>query len=490
LDHDAYGNLIFTGYTFSTDFTTTNAFDDSFNGYENSFGLGDAIVVKINPDGDELLFSTFFGGSGDDSGYDLTIDENNHIIVSGVTTSDDIPTSISSYFQDNQGGFSDILIFELSSDGSQLLYSTYFGGEGEDHGYYITNNSDNIVTFTGATTSPNFPVTDDAFNPVFGGGIWFNADNYITVLDISSSLPPEAKCKPATLSLGSNGTVTITPEDIDDGSTGTELSFDIEPSQLTCDNFGDNAVTLTVTDLYGNTSSCNTTVTLSGSAPNCGIAVSPSPAITNGQANTIYLGFGPQSLTLTASGGVSYEWSDGNSIISTNSSVSVSPTQTTTYTLTAYDSYSCSAECTVTIDVLDYTTGNNQMYICHRGTTQRVGKSSVQSHLNHGDYLGPCTNGKEGEGDEPETSEFTLSSNFPNPFSKSTMIEYTLPKAGFVQVKVFDVLSNEVAVLVNQSQAAGHYDIEFNGSGLTPGVYIVRIESQGKSDMMKIVKTE
>lgn len=76
--------------------------------------------------------------------------------------------------------------------------------------------------------------------------------------------------------------------------------------------------------------------------------------------------------------------------------------------------------------------------------------------------------------DEPITS-FELSQNYPNPFNPSTRIRYEIPQRGFVTIKIFDVLGNEITTLVNEEKSFGGYEIEFNGSGLVSGIYYYRI---------------
>ena len=74
---------------------------------------------------------------------------------------------------------------------------------------------------------------------------------------------------------------------------------------------------------------------------------------------------------------------------------------------------------------------------------------------------------------EPE--EYALFENYPNPFNPTTMITYQIPEAGNVELKVYDNLGREVATLVNQYRAAGKYEIEFNATNLTSGIYIYRL---------------
>ena len=74
-------------------------------------------------------------------------------------------------------------------------------------------------------------------------------------------------------------------------------------------------------------------------------------------------------------------------------------------------------------------------------------------------------------------SKFALAQNYPNPFNPSTVISYSIPKASNVTLKVYDVLGNEVATLVNQFQNANSYKVNFNAASLASGVYIYKIEA-------------
>ena len=70
---------------------------------------------------------------------------------------------------------------------------------------------------------------------------------------------------------------------------------------------------------------------------------------------------------------------------------------------------------------------------------------------------------------------FSLGQNYPNPFNPVSRISYSLPYPSLVKLKVFDLLGNEIATLVNEEQSAGKYEIEFNGSNLASGIYFYRI---------------
>jgi len=75
--------------------------------------------------------------------------------------------------------------------------------------------------------------------------------------------------------------------------------------------------------------------------------------------------------------------------------------------------------------------------------------------------------------------DFSLSQNFPNPFNPRTIINYQLSMFSFVSIKVYDVLGNEVAELVNEKQNAGYNSVEFDGSGFASGIYFYRLEIDG-----------
>ena len=72
-------------------------------------------------------------------------------------------------------------------------------------------------------------------------------------------------------------------------------------------------------------------------------------------------------------------------------------------------------------------------------------------------------------------NEFSLSQNYPNPFNPSTKISYSIPNQSYVSLKVFDVLGREVAVLVNKEQPYGNYEIEFDATILSSGIYFYRL---------------
>lgn len=86
-------------------------------------------------------------------------------------------------------------------------------------------------------------------------------------------------------------------------------------------------------------------------------------------------------------------------------------------------------------------------------------------------------------------TEYFLEQNFPNPFNPSTTIAYSIPKPGFVQLKVYDILGREIRTLVEEIKQAGKYTIDFNAENLASGIYFYRINSGEFSQTNKLILT-
>jgi photosystem II stability/assembly factor-like uncharacterized protein len=84
-------------------------------------------------------------------------------------------------------------------------------------------------------------------------------------------------------------------------------------------------------------------------------------------------------------------------------------------------------------------------------------------------------------------SEFNLSQNYPNPFNPTTTINYSLPKAGFTTLTVYNVLGIKVALLVNEYKQSGNYSVKLNGSNLASGIYFYKLETGQFSQIKKMI---
>ncbi len=212
---DSVGNAYVTGQTRSTDFPTTNgAFSENYNG-----GYDDSFITKLNAAGSELIYSTFIGGEKSDRSSGIAVDAEGSAYITGQTISSDFPTTNGAYyfpgdlfvtklnasgtalvystiigpatgysiyvddmenayctgvgfplsttsgaFDNSANGGDDVFVSKLNASGSSLLYYTVIGGGGQDKGYSIAIDSEGYGYVTGLTDSPDFPVTEGAFD--------------------------------------------------------------------------------------------------------------------------------------------------------------------------------------------------------------------------------------------------------------------------------------------------------------------------------------
>ncbi len=234
---DGSGNAYVTGYTESTDFpTTSGAFDTSHNGGDDAFitklnstgsvlsystylggsdndwcdgiavdgsgnayvtggayssdfpaalehqGSSDAFITKVNSTGSALLYSLFRGGSGQDVGLGIAIDDAGSAYITGDTRSVDFPTTLGAYDTGLNGNY-DVFITKVNSTCTAVLYSTYLGGSHEDRAEGIAIDVSGNVYVTGYTYSPDFPTTPGAYDTSNGG----SDDAFITKLNSAGS---------------------------------------------------------------------------------------------------------------------------------------------------------------------------------------------------------------------------------------------------------------------------------------------------------------
>ncbi|MFH1050528.1 MAG: SBBP repeat-containing protein [bacterium] len=163
IDLDVSKNVYITGETESDDYPTTGgAFDISFNGGR------DVIVSKFNSSLNALMYSTFIGGSANDAGYGITIDNSSNAIICGETISGSYPTTFGSYDLSFNGGV-DGIVSKLNSTGSSLVFSTFMGGTGDDRLCGIELDNSNNIYLAGYSGSIDFPVSSNAVGKTNSG---------------------------------------------------------------------------------------------------------------------------------------------------------------------------------------------------------------------------------------------------------------------------------------------------------------------------------
>ncbi|MFB3895313.1 MAG: SBBP repeat-containing protein [bacterium] len=193
---DASGNIYLTGYTSSsTSFPITPAaYNTAYNG-----GINDVYVTKINPTGTGLVYSTFIGGRSDEYVYDLQVDTSGNAYICGYTSyyvtlangaemadfAYNFPVTPGAYDQ-SFNGIEDIYITKFNPSGSDLVFSTYLGGQNTEEAFSLALDIDNNVYVTGNTMSSDFPTTRQAFDTSYNGGM-YSGDAFISKFNATGS---------------------------------------------------------------------------------------------------------------------------------------------------------------------------------------------------------------------------------------------------------------------------------------------------------------
>ena len=159
------GSVYLAGETLSTQFPpaqNTAPFQSQFHGGSVT---GDAFVAKFDNTGSHLLYLTYVGGSSDDGAYDMAIDPNGNVYLTGFTVSADFPTqnAIFPHISGSPDGTFhfypfDAFVTELNTNGSALVFSTYLGGSDKDLGSGIALDVAGNVYVAGYTYSTDFPL--------------------------------------------------------------------------------------------------------------------------------------------------------------------------------------------------------------------------------------------------------------------------------------------------------------------------------------------
>ncbi len=176
---DPDGNVVVAGFSNSTDYpTTAGAWDRTYNDYDTD----DVVVSKLDAGLTTLLASTYIGGSLWDVLYDMAIDGDGNIYVTGRTSSSNYPTSVGAYHGNYGDAFPyyDGFVSKFSSDLTTLRASTYLGSGGSDIAWAVEPAPGGGAYVAGTTDSSAFPTTVGAWDRTWGGG---TSDGFVTLLD-------------------------------------------------------------------------------------------------------------------------------------------------------------------------------------------------------------------------------------------------------------------------------------------------------------------
>ncbi|MBI5440806.1 MAG: hypothetical protein HY900_06305 [Deltaproteobacteria bacterium] len=157
VDDDGYVYLV--GGTHSADFpVTVGAYDPSFNG-EKDWG-GDVYVTKIHPSGSGIVWSTFIGGSVQETATGIAVDRDGSVVIAGTTASPDFPTTTEAIRRRPEGN--DGFLARVSPEGDSLLSATLIGGNREDGVTGLAIDDQRNIFISGHTASTDLPATPDA----------------------------------------------------------------------------------------------------------------------------------------------------------------------------------------------------------------------------------------------------------------------------------------------------------------------------------------
>lgn len=323
------------------------------------------------------------------------------------------------------------------------------------------------------------------------------ATQLVTVTDNEA---PAVYTMNATITLV-NGAAAIAVDDIDNGSTdgcGIESRV-LSKTSFDCADIGSNVVTLTVTDVNGNVATAEAVVTVEGEIPVPAIEVIPSSDVyTGGVPTTLYLGYGPQSVELAASGGISYSWNAAEGLSSTsvaNPSFTPNAAGTYAFTVTAMNEYGCTATESVSITVVDVRCGNgkknDKVAVCHKGKTICVSANAVPAHLAHGDQLGDCGGSNArmmAQGEAPVEMNSAQFYNHPSAFSNRTTLAFALENDESFSLAVYNLNGALVKTIASGKAEAGQlYKYEMDASGMANGVFIARLVTSSGIQQLRMI---
>lgn len=334
-----------------------------------------------------------------------------------------------------------------------------------------------------------------------------NVSTAPATVTVTDKTPPVIRVENALVNLV-NGSATLKPSDIDNGSYDAcgISTMAVSPTSFDCSNIGDHTVTLTITDQSGNTSSASAIVTIKGEVPKPTISVSrKDTTYTGASSNTILIGYGAQSLTLTAVDNSSATstnclWSPSAGLSSATVAAPVfTPTQAGSYTfsVTVTNGNGCSASASVTINVIDVRCGD-KVLVCHNGGVICVKPNVVQSHLSHGDKLGNCNsviattagniNGADIELEPTNGLEYKSIKVFPIPASDFLTVQFPVKEKANYVVELYDLKGALVKTFdkgyVNKN---ADYSSSYNVSGIPAGLYILRLKTGEEISTARII---
>jgi hypothetical protein len=318
--------------------------------------------------------------------------------------------------------------------------------------------------------------------------------NEATAVDtviVEDNIAPLINYHNITVQLSAVGEALITATDVDNGSSDAcgIASITLDKSVFHCEEVGDNTVTLTVVDNNGNTSTAQATVTVTGAIPSPQIVVRKTNS-TGPDANTIFIGYGPQSVRLEASDAGSstgtFTWNPTAGLSNPSISNPVFTPQAEgdyIFTVTVRNQYGCEAMASATVHVIDVQCGrrSDKVIICHRGQELCISADDVRHHLKHGDTIGKC------QEEAPCPDQEPLLSISPNPVRHKATIGYTVPRGRYSLVLYNLREGLEQLAQGNITLCSESFEYEFRANQYREGIYILVLVTEGGIKYERVV---
>ncbi len=381
-------------------------------------------------------------------------------------------------------------------------------GQAQTYHLYTGTSADNLQLLASGLAAPAYALPESHDTPTYFWRVDAVRDGEVATGDVWSFtiedvVKPLALAKDVTVTLA-GGTASVTAQDVDNGSSDAFgiQSLVLSKTSFDCSNIGENEVTLTVTDNSGLVSTATATVTVVGAVPAPAIAVSRTDnTFTGGDGNTIFLGYGAQKVTLTASNATSaanattYNWSLAAGL---SDAAAANPVFTPvsagiyTFVVTATNEFGCTATAEVTVTVIDPRCGKNldKLVMCHFGEEICIEASSVAEHLAHGCRLGGCTADYVYTGVVKRAAQLekTALTAYPNPVSETVTIAFTLVQDGSYTLEIYDLKGALVKVVATgKAEANKPFQHQLDASNYTSGVYLIKLLTEGEVITNRII---
>ena len=319
---DSSGNAYITGQTSSVNFPTANPFQGTPGGAQ------DAFVTKLNPQGSMLSYSTYLGGTFNDSARGIAVDSAAAVCVTGSTDSPDFP--LVNALRTTIAG-TDAFVSKINSAGTALVYSTFLGGKGDDAASAVAVDLSGNAYVTGSTRSSDFPLMNSLqsshgdkslFKSTDSGASWTPINNGVSGSESILALAID----PTNSAILYAGTATAgTYKTNDAGGHWAPAGLGLPDADIQLDIAVDPVTSSNVYEATWSTDVFKTTNGGTDWSVSCDGPVNTSIAIDPVSPSTVYVGNAVLGVSVTTDGGATWEVTDFPAASSRVSCVAVDP---------------------------------------------------------------------------------------------------------------------------------------------------------------------